>query len=161
MEEQTGIYVTGEKGIYEKQVPLSEAIEIYKNSPSDLYSDHFFKKLQRTYSWQSAVGHTIAELYDLKSIVDFGCAIGNYLDGFHKYGAKVQGFEYLYDNAKPYVAEGIKDFVQYGNVMEEIDCGAFQAAMSVEVAEHILPEKSEIFVNNLTNAAEQMIIFTA
>jgi hypothetical protein len=45
--------------------------------------------------------------------------------------------------------------------MEQIDCGKFDLAMSIEVAEHILEDKSDIFVKNLVDAADKYIIFTA
>jgi hypothetical protein len=45
--------------------------------------------------------------------------------------------------------------------MEKIDYGKFDLAMSIEVAEHILPEKSEVLVDNIVNASSKYIIFTA
>ena len=52
-------------------------------------------------------------------------------------------------------------FIFYGDVGQPIDCGKFQCAMSIEVAEHIMPDQSENFINNLVNAATDLIVLTA
>jgi len=159
----TGIYVEkmDSSKLIESKIEIEEAIEIYKDNPGAFYPKDFYRNLRRSHNWQKAVGNMIASMYNVKSIVDFGCGIGSFLEGFKEYGSAVKGFEYLYDNAKPYIDESVSAFIEQGNAMEDIDCGKFDCVMSIEVAEHILEEASDKFVQNLTNASERFIFFTA
>jgi len=136
-------------------------IDIYKNDPGKLYSKDFFQRGQKTKRWQKPLAKKIAELYDLKSVVDFGCASGYYLEGFKEAGANIKGFEYLLENSLPFMSKDIKIYIEKGNMMENINCGKFDLSMSIEVAEHILFDKSDIFVDNLVNASNKYIMFTA
>lgn len=137
-------------------------IEIYKTNPSDFYSLKFYSKLRKCRPWQASIGKMVALKYDIKSVVDFGCGLGFYLEGMHLGGASnIKGFEYMYQNAKTFIPLEISSFIEYGDVMEKMDCGKFDCAMSVEVAEHILPEKSEIFISNITNASNKYVLFTS
>ena len=52
-------------------------------------------------------------------------------------------------------------FIEKGNAGQLINCGSYDLAMSIEVAEHILPEESENFIHNLTNSAKKFILLTA
>ena len=140
---------------------LSEELQTYKENPGELYSRGFFKDILKAKRWQLPLGKKIAELYGFESVVDFGCASGYYLEGFHQGGAKIRGFEYLLENSIDFMSDAIKPYVEQGNVMENIDCGKFDLSMSIEVAEHILPEKSDVFVTNLVNASNKYILLTA
>ncbi len=147
--------------VSEVAICVEDAIKLYKKDPSSFYPSEFYKSLCNSHDWQMAVGTMIAKMYNIESVVDFGCGIGAFLEGFKQHGSRIQGYEYLYDNAKKYIPEVISECIQYGNVMENIDCGKFELSMSIEVAEHILEEKSDIFVDNLCNASSKYIIFTA
>jgi len=159
--ETTGIYIDDGKNVVEKQISLSKAKDIYKERPEQFYSEHFFSKMRKSRAWQVGWGEQLAQKFKLNSVVDFGCASGFYLEGFLKGGSSVRGFEYLYDNAKSFMDKSVIDFIQYGNVMNRIDCGKFDCAISIEVAEHILPEKSAQFLDNLVNASNKLIMMTA
>ena len=141
-----------------------DVIEIYSKDPKSLYNDRFFRKRTKgkTIRWEIMFGECLRETFQIESIVDFGCGLGTFLDGCLKSGAKkVMGFEYGYELAKKYISPTVASFIQYGNVMEKIDCGKFDCAMSIEVAEHILPDKSDMFIQNLVDAGDKYIILTA
>lgn len=141
---------------------LEQEIEMYKENPSQFYSDRFYSKSRRCRPWQIAIGKMLAEKYDIQSAVDFGCGLGSYIDGIKQGGAKdVKGFEYMYDNAKKYIYPEVLPSVEYGDAMSKIDCGKFDCSMSIEVAEHILPEKTDTFIDNITNSSSRLIFFTA
>ena len=140
---------------------MNSEIDIYKDNPGEFYSKGFFKGMRKIRGWQMALGHIIGELYNIESVVDFGCASGYYLEGFLKSGAKIRGFEYLLENSIDFMSDEIKPYVEQGNAMEDINCGKFDLSMSIEVAEHILPEKSDVFVSNLVNASNKYILLTA
>ena len=67
----------------------------------------------------------------------------------------------MYDIVADIVTPEIIEFIERGDVMCPMRCGHFDCAMSVEVAEHILPDKSETLIDNITEAAQRMIFFTA
>jgi 2-polyprenyl-3-methyl-5-hydroxy-6-metoxy-1,4-benzoquinol methylase len=144
-------------------ISIENATKLYRDNPGEIYSKAFFNKRHRKNNeWKIEVGKMLVDMYDLESIVDFGCGEGEYLEGALRKGVKtVLGFEYLYANVKPFLTPTIMDFIKEGNVMETIDCGRFDLAMSIEVAEHILPEKSDVFVDNLVNASKRCIMLTA
>jgi len=148
---------------HKEEVSVEEAIRLYKKNPSHIYSEAFFKKRHsKDNKWKLQVGEMLSKIYHLESLVDFGCGEGEYLEGALKDGVKsVLGFEYLFENVKEYLSTEMLERIKYGNVMERIDCGKFDCAMSIEVAEHILPEKSERFVDNLVNASKKYILLTA
>lgn len=141
---------------------LQQETQIYKESPEKLYTRRFFMKLQRVRPWQVIIGENIANTYKINSVVDFGCGLGFYLEGMLKGGAtNIKGFEYLFPIAKEFIPKEIISYIEYGNLMEKINCGIFDCAMSIEVAEHLLPEKSDVFLDNLTNASVKYIVFSA
>jgi len=145
-----------------KQVTIDNAVSLYKEMSVNFYPKAFFHKMTRIREWQMAIGEKISKFLNIKSVVDFGCAGGYYLEGMYESGCRhIMGFEYAYDNVKDFISEKMKPFIQYGNVMEHIDCGKFDCSMSIEVVEHILNEKSDLMVDNLTNASNRYIIFTA
>lgn len=140
---------------------MNNEVEIYKNSPESFYTKDFFKRMGRVRKWQRPLGKIIGGLFNIKSVVDFGCASGYYLEGFAEAGATVKGYEYLYENSEPFMPSTVKPYIEQGNAMEDIDCGKFDLSMSIEVAEHILTEKSDTLVENLVNASNKYILMTA
>ena len=135
--------------------------EIYINNPESFYTNKFFNKCKRIQQWQVPFAERISAMYGIESVVDFGCGCGFYLEGFFNSGARVAGYEYMINNASPYIPKIVRQYASYGNVMEKIDCGMFDLSMSVEVAEHILSEKSDMLVDNLTSSSNKYILFTA
>lgn len=99
-----------------------------------------------------------------KSVIDFGCSIGTYLEYFMKQGAQIRGFEFCFDECTPAITQvaGLINHITFGDVTKIIDLDEkFDLAMSLEVAEHIPESCSDILVENLCNAATKNIIFTA
>jgi len=152
----------GLKG-HKEEIFVKDAIKLYRENPSDIYSEAFFKKRHfKDNRWKLQVGKMLSKIYHLESLVDFGCGEGEYLAGALKAGVKnVLGFEYLLENVKKYLSVKELKYIKYGNVMSPIYCGSFDCAMSIEVAEHILPDKSGEFVDNLANASKKYILLTA
>lgn len=161
-EEVTGYYFTIGNKTIEKFIPVDEAKLLYVNNISGSYPSSFYKSTAKCRVWQKAIGNIVGRILKIKSAVDFGCGLGCYLEGFKVAGAEmVKGFEASYDLAKDYMSKDILDQVSYGNAMDRVDCGKFDLSMSIEVAEHILPDKSEIFIDNLVSASRRYILFTA
>ena len=159
--ETTGIMVKNGSHVINKQINLNDASDIYKKDPGQLYSKAFFQKMAKVRRWQLPLAKKISGLYKIQSVVDFGCASGFYLEGFMETGVTVRGFEYLLENCIEFMSDNIKPYIDKGDLMENIDCGSFDLVMSIEVAEHLLPEKSDIFIDNLVRASRKYVLLTA
>ena len=157
----TGIYKKIDGKIQEVQIDVNEAKKIYKEDFLSVYPKFFFDKMAKLKGWQSEVGSKIHKEWKVYSAIDFGCASGFYLLGMFNNGAAIRGYEYAFENSKHLVPDEIKSFIHYGNAQEDLVDDVWELAMSIEVAEHILPEKSDIFVNNLTESSHKYIIFSA
>lgn len=106
----------------------------------------------------------IYEVYTPKSVIDFGCSIGTYLEVFLQNGCEVKGFEYCYKECLPTIKKikNLEKFISFGDVTQNITLDKkYELSMSIEVAEHIPTSKSEILVKNLCNSSEKNIFFTA
>lgn len=144
-------------------------IDQYKQDPSVLYSDRFFCKMQKGKEWQNYVGKKLYEDFNGYGkntdgfMIDFGCGLGYYLEGAKNCGAVVLGYEYMYNIARKYIPPSIVNDIKCGNIMENIITeGSWKIAMTIEVAEHILPEKSDVMVDNLANGNHfDFILFSA
>jgi hypothetical protein len=135
----------------------------YLNDPTSLYDSNFFRKrTTKMHAWELQIGKYLRRQFKLNSIVDFGCAVGSFLEGAFLAGTGViRGYEYAFSAAQPYMNPIVKPFIVEGNVGKPIECGKFECAMSIEVAEHLIEEEVEVFIKNLTDSASKMIILTA
>ena len=144
------------------RIDIDTVINLYKQDVNYLYSKDFFsQRCKDTRQWEKKVGNYFVKKLKIKSVVDFGCSIGSFLEGAIEAGASVKGFEYAYESAKEYIPKHMLPFIEKGNAGQLINCGSYDLAMSIEVAEHILPEESENFIHNLTNSAKKFILLTA
>jgi len=135
---------------------------IYLTEPGGLYTERFFQKRRsHVRNWEMRLGKTLIETLGIKSIIDFGCANGSFIEGALKGGAEeVLGFELAYKNCIKFVPKNIQPFIKEGDVGNKLDCGRWECALSIEVAEHLIEEQADIFVDNLIAAAERYIILT-
>jgi hypothetical protein len=127
----------------------------------DIYKGGFFK-VRHKLSWRAPyVCQAIVEVLKPESVIDVGCGIGDYVDGFQKLGITSAGIEGS-DNFKKFQVPGTLVFqndlrraIKVPNNMR------FDLAMSFEVAEHIEPEYSDIYTLNLTELSDQVLITAA
>lgn len=160
-QEMTNFYIDDGQRLTEKLISLEEAAVLYSKDIFNAYPPSFYKCAMKAKEWQISMGECIGRLFNIKSVVDFGCGIGCYLEGFRKSGASVRGFEVSCDSAKEYISKDVIDFISKGDAMSNIDCGSYDMSMSIEVAEHILPDKSSILIDNLVKSSNEYILFTA
>jgi SAM-dependent methyltransferase len=104
----------------------------------------------------------ILQFVNPKSVVDFGCGLGNYLHVFKKNGVEeILGIngpwvekEQLFKYIKP------EEFLER-DIEKEITLNKqFDLVVSLEVAEHLTENSAETFVQNLVNAGD-VILFSA
>jgi hypothetical protein len=107
-------------------------------------------------------------LYDAwqpDSVLDIGCAIGSYLEGFRQCGVAAHdlcGWEPYADYARPYAPLSIAHRIKRKDAgVKHWPYRRFDLVMSIEVAEHIRPEGSYAFAENLTAHAGDTILLTA
>jgi len=132
-------------------------------NPIKLYNYDFFAgRTQKFHKIELNMGKDLAKRLQLTSVVDFGCGLGSYLMGLLLGGAtRVKGYEFGYEAAKQFIHAEILPYIEYGDVTLPINCGKFDCSLSIEVAEHIHPDKSDQFIDNLVNATNKWIVFTA
>lgn len=120
----------------------------------DLYNDEFFEwhlKYAREYSMVTM--DWLLEFVPFKSVVDFGCGIGSYLESaFAKNITKIKGYDIGGDYAKKYTPEHIHPFIEYLDCTKPMVTEKYDCVISFETAEHIEPSGTDQFCDNLVNA---------
>jgi SAM-dependent methyltransferase len=95
-----------------------------------------------------------------KSIIDVGCGVGTWLTAFRELGAeRVTGLDGAYlDRSQLLIDPGEFRPTDLNSPLEVGE--TFDLAISLEVAEHLLPERSESFVADLVRLAP-IVLFSA
>lgn len=134
---------------------------IMMNNISDNYTSEFYDK-QRAGSIRSAmeVLPVVFSLFKPSSIVDFGCGVGTWLAAAKHYGVeRCLGLEGPWVNGQALADATLEieetDLEQAVSLTERFDL-----AMSLEVAEHLKPERAVGFVNDLCRASD-IVLFSA
>lgn len=132
----------------------------------EIYNDRYFRwhnDNARPYSIPSI--QYVLSKYSISSMVDFGCGIGSYIEAAVKHGLDdVKGYEYAIESAKKYTPLHIQKYIEYGvDCTKKIHTKKYDCVISIEVAEHIIPTGSDMFVDNISNSVSNdgMIIFSA
>jgi 2-polyprenyl-3-methyl-5-hydroxy-6-metoxy-1,4-benzoquinol methylase len=151
---------------YISDVACKETIELRKSlyikDPAEFYGKSYFIKRPKMRDWEMKAGEILSNLFNIESMIDFGCGLGSYLEGaLNGKTKRVLGIDVCYDNLIEYVPKKMKDFIVKGNAGKELDHGRWDCALSIETAEHLLPEEEDIFIMNLVNASSRLIVLTA
>jgi SAM-dependent methyltransferase len=136
------------------------------NKPAMLYTDSFYSGLKEG-TQQSAdtlvpivLEQTSSDSDPIKSVVDIGCGLGQFLKAFKNNGVEdivgVDGdhvsLEQLVIPPDCFVAKDLEESFYLGR--------SFDLAVSLEVAEHLHPSSAEHFVASLVRHAS-LILFSA
>jgi len=127
----------------------------------DIYKDSFFRTRNKLMWRVPIVCEPIVNEFEPHSIVDVGCGIGDYVMGFLGAGVPfahgIEGSE----NCIRHLVVNPK-YITIADLRTQLDLQkSFEVAMSFEVAEHIEPEYADIFLLNLTNLANRILITAA
>jgi SAM-dependent methyltransferase len=134
------------------------------NDLNKLYDDRFYDaQMSGSYRSAKVYAELLSTFFTLDSVADVGCGRGAWLKAFKERGAKnLVGFDGDW-NAQGNMIEDDITFVQCDLnrpiKMAEND-KKFDLAMSLEVAEHLLPSSAETFVGSLT-ALSDVVLFGA
>jgi len=111
--------------------------------------------------WQTYVAKEVITRYQITSMIDFGCGIGSFLEGGLDCGlTRIIGLEINLEAARDHMPYRVVPHILNQDITEPVDIGKFDSAWSIEAAEHIKPEGTEQFIENLATA-ERYIILTA
>ncbi|SDH92234.1 Methyltransferase domain-containing protein [Pseudobutyrivibrio sp. 49] len=128
---------------------------------SHIYDENFYDDINKIKLDEEIVVPYIIDRINPKSVVDFGCAEGNWLAQFKKNGSNIEilGFDGDYVNeerlsieSQEFRAVDLRDSIKLDK--------KYDLAMSLEVAEHLEEEYADIFIDNITNASDN-ILFSA
>ncbi|MGB3405204.1 MAG: class I SAM-dependent methyltransferase [Microcoleaceae cyanobacterium] len=100
------------------------------------------------------------KLYQPNSVVDFGCGIGTWLAIAHSLGIQdLLGIDGLWIDSEKFNPEVINYHLQDLEQPISLDRN-FDLALSLEVAEHLTPQRGESFIQEMCQASD-LIIFGA
>jgi SAM-dependent methyltransferase len=125
------------------------------------YGNMFFRRHVHQKEWQRSFGLLLAKRFKMASAADFGCGNGYVVEGMINGGVKAVGFDPNLKSAWKYVPESVRTFIVCRDLSEPVDVGRFECVVSIEVAEHLPPEKGMVFVANIAKAEPEVVIFTA
>jgi SAM-dependent methyltransferase len=110
-------------------------------------------------SAQHLLNH-LFNFYKPNSVVDFGCGVGTWLGVCKELGtSKIKGFEGPWLDTVHLVID--KNEFNHADLTTKMTFEEkFDMAITLEVAEHIVKEKADIFLDNLT-ASSDVILFSA
>jgi len=126
-----------------------------------VYDNSYYKK--RTEGERRADAQRFAEQLqaklDPKSVIDFGCAVGHYLERFYEQGITVHGVE---GNANAFEYAVIPEYhLEEHDLRKKYDTTqTYDLALCIEVAEHLSEPYADTLVKTVTEAADT-VVFTA
>lgn len=126
---------------------------------NEAYFDRYFAALSQ---WEPEAARRLISLLGAKSLADFGCGAAFFVTEAVKLGLAACGLEGNLPNVARHILPEVLPFVQQRDVTVPIRLPQkYDCVVSMEVAEHIDPAGSEIFVSNLVDASSRLIVLTA
>lgn len=126
---------------------------------TNIYDEKFFRNTIKyeAPSAQSAA-HILIKYFHPKSVIDIGCGVGIYLKEFEKSGVDILGFDGSPEAIKNSL---VGDKIKLHDLNKPLILNKkFDLCLSIEVAEHLEKEYSDVLVNSLIKLSNT-IIFTA
>lgn len=137
----------------------------------NLYSRKFFAHLREgSMGSARALVPLVLGIHPARSVVDVGCGIGAWVKAFAEHGVSAIGIDGDYverrqlliaeDRFIPHDLNSELDVVELCRRHGEAESGRFGLAISLEVAEHLEPQRSESLVRDLCALAD-VVLFAA
>ncbi|WP_435066122.1 glycosyltransferase domain-containing protein [Halobaculum sp. EA56] len=130
--------------------------------PDSIYEAGYYEK--RRYDPFRAearhMGQVFDEVFEPNSVIDFGCAIGAYLEPFHEKGIKIHGVE-ANSSAFEYAVVPRGNLTQHDLREPFRTEQQYDLVISIEVAEHIPAKYADTYVDTLTKAGDTVVMSAA
>lgn len=127
-----------------------------------IFTKRYYRVKVRHREKEFQYANIIYELFNPKKIFHAGCDVGNYLLTFKKCGCDVRGCDKYYEKVKTFASKEIVDHIYSHNVIDRFNTEEeYDLLLSLDIAEHISPNDSQNFVRNMTEIANNYIIFTS
>lgn len=128
----------------------------------NIYKGAFFKR-RDSLAWRvPIICNAVVDTFELSpgnKIMDVGCAIGDYVDGFYERGFKARGIEGS-PRAMEYFVKRVADKILIHDLRTPLpsSISRFNLCMCLEVAEHIEEEYSDVFLDNLCQISRKILL---
>ena len=109
---------------------------------------------RRGFGLDEALARGLSGLFAGKSVGDFGAGFGRYVEEIRKYGqvSSIVGYDGM-----PDVEKSSKGLVRRVDFTSEVGSGipVFDWVLSLDVGEHIPPEKEDVFITNVCSHSRE------
>lgn len=127
-----------------------------------MYDEKFFIKNYRDHNQANlCFGNFLYEYFKPKSVVDFGCAIGNILYSFKERGCDICGIEGSTKSRKMMDEKfpGVSKYVKIKDISLPIKLEKkYDLAISMETLEHIRPQFSDNAVESIALSSDLLVL---
>ena len=125
----------------------------------EIYGPKFFARRDKLLWRAEIMCNAINDVFEPESVMDVGCGIGEYVQYFHNnLGIEANGIEGS-EACHPYL---VSENVYIIDMRIEFNIRiCSDLAVCFEVLEHIEEEYSDIFVKNLTNLSDRILVSAA
>ena len=128
--------------------------------PDTLYNKEYFSKFMAGERNYQLMATWLNENVSFETVINFGCGNGMLIEQLFSLNKKVLGID-IAKAANELASESIKNFILCEDITTSLYKGKFDLVISLETAEHMPPDCSEQFVENLVNHAMGTICFSA
>ncbi len=126
-----------------------------------MYDSEFFE-WHKTYVDKDCfeVGVQIQREWSPRSVIDFGCGIGSFIEGMKEGGCEVVGYEYS-PHAKEFTSAVLHPYIHYVDLTKQYIDNPKEFSICVEVAEHLEEEHADRLVEMICDNTQKLAIFSA
>jgi len=132
------------------------------NNLHSLYNESFFYR-RKNLLWRAPILCDIIKRVfpNMISVIDVGCAIGEFVQEFQNMGMVAMGIEGSTSAKKYFLPDIHVSLWDMRQMLPPSKVNFYDLCMCLEVAEHIEEEYSDIFVNNLCSLSKTVLISAA
>ncbi len=127
---------------------------------SEIYNSHFFNLTNENYDSAKIILPILFEIFPPKTIIDIGCGSGAWLLAASELGVKsLWGIDGDWLRNEQLLTDNVELIIH--NLNQPLPrVGKFDITISLEVAEHLPPERAQSFITDLCHYSE-VILFSA